>query len=301
MKILVAFISWVAILLITIIIGITLEIPDFIGLAAGIIIITLTIRHFIISVPEVTGLVTIDLFTGKLRPYGTGLHFIFPWEQVKAGNYINLRLVTQERTENYPASDGPALNAKWSFQYKPTVQGLPRHITVDETTINKGIADVGGSFLGATIASQSAETSRNETEKIEKGLQKKFEDATICDKTGAVCTIEDLYGIDLVRMSLADIDYEEKFQQARTSKAVAKKIKEIAEDIQTETTTGQKKDIPDKDALNTALIINKDVVKHVQEVEGKGGQALAALLMAMARGGSGGGDKDSGKKGGGKK
>jgi hypothetical protein len=247
-----------------------------IGVVAWFVALAYWHRLFLVSVPEVTGLVTINLLTGELHPYGTGIHFRFPWEQVKEGNFINLRIVTQERSEDYPSEDGPVLKVKWSFQYKSTVEGLPKYIAVDETTVNKGFGDVGSSFLGARIASEKAEACVNTREAIEKELQKKFEDVVKLGDTAKDHNLEQLYGVDLLRVSLADIDFETKYQGARSTQATAKKLKEVASNIQ------KGKKINDKDAFNAALIINGDVKKSIQEVEGEGGNALASLFMAMA-------------------
>jgi len=246
-----------------------------IGVVAWFIALAYWHSLFLVSVPEVTGLVTINLLTGELRPYGTGLHFRFPWEQVKEGNFINLRIVTQERSEDYPSKDGPVLKVKWSFQYRSTVKGLPKYIAVDETTVNTGFGDVGSSFLGAKIASEKAETCVNTREAIEKALQKEFENVEE-ENIEKKHNLEQLYGVDLLRVSLADIDFEQKYQGARSTQATAIKLKEVAGQIQ------EGKKIGDKDAFNAAMIINGDVKKTIQEVEGEGGQAIMAMAMAMA-------------------
>jgi hypothetical protein len=97
-------------------------------------------------------------------------------------------------------------------------------------------------------------------------------------------TPAELYGIELVRVSLADVDFEPTVQAVRATQMVSKKLLEIAKDIRK-----KHPDISDKDALNAAMIMNKDISKSVTEVEGQGGEALAALLMAMS--GKGGNKK----------
>lgn len=258
--------------------------PMTIGVVVWFVALAYWHRQFFISVPEVTGLVTINLITGRLHPYRTGVHFRYPWEQVKGGNYLNLRIVTQERKETYPSSDGPLMEAEWSFQYRPTIEGLPRYIAVDESTINKGLVDVGSSFLSSQIAKKEAIECKKEQTGLEGELKRTFEEEKIkiklADGKEEEITLEEFYGIDIVRVSLADLDYEEKFQQVRVTEQIATRLKKIAAGIKAENP-----DISSKDALNTAMIINKNVTKHVQEVEGEGGKALAGLFMAMATGG----------------
>jgi regulator of protease activity HflC (stomatin/prohibitin superfamily) len=265
-----------------------------IGFAIWIVLVTGTLRFFMVSVPEVAGLVTINLLSGRLYPYGPGLHFRYPWEQIKEGNYINFRLVKKEIDETYPAKDGPELKVKWFFQYRPQLNLLGRYIAVSEEVIDSGLTDVGSSFLSQEIGARrtSAESCKRDQNEIEQALRRYFEEESIIElfqegvNLGIPCeppegeapTLEWLYGINLVRVGIHDMDYEEKYQKARSSKAISKKLTEIANKL-------KRGNISEKDALNAAMIINKDIMKHVQEVEGKGGEALAALLMAMARGG----------------
>lgn len=269
------------------------------GAGAWVFFAIATLRLFLVSVPEITALITINLFlkTTKeepyknLRPYPTGMHFKYPWEQVEISNYINLRLITAPVSEDYPSRDGPLMQTRWSFQYRARWWQLATYIAVDQTTITSGLRDVGSSFLSATIAKTDAVDCKTNQAAIERELQKKFEGKVAgsaltagagTDPDEQESTLEDLYGIDVVRVALADIDYDEKFQKIRTSERVSTTIQDIAKKIQ----DGAKdQSINSKEAHTMALIINGDIVKNVQEVEGKGGEALAALLMAMSRGG----------------
>lgn len=269
------------------------------GAGAWIFTVTATLRLFLVSVPEITALITVNLFLKptedepykNLRPYPTGMHFKYPWEQVEPGNYINLRLITAEMTEDYPSSDGPLMKTRWSFQYRARWWQLATYLAVDQTTITGGLRDVGSSFLSATIAKSNAVDCKTNQASMEKELQKKFEEKVAGPaRTGATeekpdekeKTLENLYGIDVVRVALADIDYDERFQKIRTTERVSATIQDIAKKIQD---GAQDKSINSKEAHTMALIINGDVTKNVQEVEGEGGEALASLLMAMARGG----------------
>ena len=293
-----AAICWIM-LLSLVLLGAIMTFNDFrgilVGLGVWLVLVTSTLRFFMVSVPEVSGLVTVNLLgCGRLQPYGPGLHFRYPWEQVKDGNYINFRLIKKEIDETYPAKDGPELKIKWFFQYRPRLILLGRHIAVSEEVIDSGLTDVGSSFLSQEIGARrtSAESCKREQREIEEALRRYFEEESVIEllqdgvnlgipfepPEGEAPTLGWLYGIDLVRVGIHDMDYEEKYQRARSSKAVSKKLNEIADKL-------KRGDISEKDALNAAMIINKDITKNVQEVEGKGGEALAALLMAMARGG----------------
>lgn len=242
------------------------------GLILWCIIMSLSTKWFLVSVPEVTGLVTVNLLTGKLATYGTGLNVRYPWEQAKMGNYLNLRIETVERIESYPSKNGPLMMVKWAYQFKALRNRLDSYIGADDSTIKEGLDNIGSSNLQTSINKRDAEDCKKEKEEIEEELVSEF----------AKIKPEDLYGIELIKISLADIDYEEKYQRVRVTEAIAEKLKGIAKKLRTG-------DISEKDALNAAMIINGDIKKTVTEVEGKGGEALAALLMAMAQGK--GGDK----------
>lgn len=225
-----------------------------------------------VSVPEVTGLLTVNVFTGRLTPYGPGLHFKLPWEQIKEGLYINLRVITEDMEESYPSQDGPVMLVKWSFQYRPYLQFLERYIGADDNTIKKGLKDVGSSILSANIAGFPADNCKRNQQAIETELRAEFGTMTP--------TPEELYGIELVRVSLADVDYEPTVQAVRASEQVAAKLRQIATAIRAD-----HPEISQKDAMNAAMIIHGKIKKDVVEVEGQGGEALAALLIAMSRGG----------------
>ena len=267
-----AFICFAATFVVAVVLGLTIFRSLKLGLIIWCVLMFLLVKMFLVSVPEVTGLLTINVFSGKLVPYGTGLHFRFPWEQVKEGNYINLRVITEDMPESYPAQDGPEMLVKWSFQYRPHLKLLEKYISADDNTIKKGLKDVGSSILSANIAGFSADDCKKNQQAIEKELKKEFEEMKP--------TPEELYGIELIRVSLADVDYEPTVQAVRASEQVATRLRAIATAIQED-----HPEISQKDAMNAAMIIHGKIQKNVVEVEGQGGEALAALLIAMSRGG----------------
>ncbi len=282
----VALLFWILVAIIAIMVASTLfgKYGLTIGLALGILNFGLSVKYFLISVPEVTGLLTINLFGGKLFPYGPGLHFKYPWEIVKEKNYFSLEAVTVKREEfaTFVSRDGVPLLVDWTFQYRPDEEKLDTFIGFNRGEIEKGFADLLSGNISAAIAEQDAIPARANIQVIRDELQKPFEDTAAVGSPGI--KLEEKYGVQVVNTAIADIAFTEDFQKARTTERVAERLNMVAESLQKKS-DGTKKDIKDKDALNTALIINKNVTKHIQEVEGEGGQALAALIMAAARGG----------------
>lgn len=239
-----------------------------IGFALWVFAISLTLQPFLVSVPEYAELVTINLVSGKKKGYKTGLHFRYPWEQVKKGNYINLRLMPMDREEDYPAKDGPKMHAKWQLQYR--VLDAITYIGVGREAIEKVLTGVGSSVLSSSIARCNSEDAKTGQKDVEGKLQKEFQDLD---------TVK-LYGVEIPKVSLADLDYEVTIQKVRATEEIARRIKKIAADIRKDNPK-----IKEKDALNAALIIHGNISKSVVEVEGEGGEALAALLIAMSKGG----------------
>ncbi|MBI3305937.1 hypothetical protein HYZ82_02255 [Candidatus Nomurabacteria bacterium] len=251
-----------------------------------------------VSVPEYAALVTINLLKhggvadkekteakkreSPLKEYQTGLSFRYPWEQVKIGNYINLRLLPLGMEESYPAMDGPEMHTKWQAPYR--VKYPIKFIGVGREAVEDILRKAGSSVLSAFIAGKEAEEAKKEQEGMEGLLKDKF----------ASMKLEEECGVEIPVVSLADLDYEPEVQKVRASQYVARKLKQIARELQAKG-EGEGKPISDSDALTNAMIIHGKANLNVNEVKGKGGNALAALLMGMAQG-SGGKNKEGGNK-----
>ena len=248
------------------------------------------LKSFMVSVPEVTGLVTVNLLTGDMNAYGTGLGFRFPWEQVKDGNYINLRTTkTDDKQETFPCKDGPVVIVKWSSQYRSSVEQLPAYISVDEEIINKGLNEVASSFLTLKIRDMKSEEIREQAKKaeLETDLFKHFrESATVpvgqLGGSSINVPLEEFYGISIKLVTIADVDFEKSYQQARSTDQIMKKYKQTAKHV-----IGKKGDgsITNKDALDSVLMVagkgvKKDVLQETKVYDVS--PALANVLKAAA-------------------
>ena len=248
-----------------------------------------SIRPFMVSVPEYAALVTINLLghgIEALKEYKTGLWFRFPWEQAKIGNYINLRLLPLGQEEDYPAKDGPKMYTKWQAPYR--VINAITYIGVGREALEGILVKAGSGVLSAYIAKHKAEVAKEDQEGAERALELKFANMQLKEK----------YGVEIPVVTLADLDYEDSVQAVRASQYVARKLKEMAHELQAEG-IAKGKPMSDSDALTNAMIIHGKTTAHVNEVKGEGGNALAALLIAMAQ--CGGGDGKQKQEGGHKK
>jgi regulator of protease activity HflC (stomatin/prohibitin superfamily) len=242
------------------------------------------IKYFMVSVPEVTGLVTLNLATGEMNAYGSGLHFILPWEQVKDGNYINLRVVkTDIVTETFPSKDGPVMIIKWFLQYASSVELLTAYIAVSEEVINDGLNEVASSFLTMKIRDMEAEDVRDKEKKkaLENDLFEHFRQTvtipvTQPDGSSKDVPLEEYYGISIKLVTIADADFEADYQKARSTDQVMRKYKETADGIK-----GTDGSITNKDALDSVLMVaGKGVSKTVTQ-ETKVFDVTPALASAV--------------------
>ena len=284
-----ALIVWSVTLIIFVFVG-TLIVGLY-GTAIGIgvcgVVVAFTFKHFIVSVPEVTILLTINLVNGKLKEYNSGLHFKYPWEQIKNKNYLVMEMVSKSHQEDFAARDGPNVNVKWSYRYKPNKGMMKTYLETSDSVIDTGIQDIVSGFLSAIIAKMDAVDAREKITEIQKKIKNSFE------KTGRYKkTIEKSYGIDFLELSIADVEYEDRVQKARATGHIAQTLKATAKTIQ-----GRNKnsDITDKEAYNTALVIDGKIEKKeisiTTDVKGEGGNALAAIFIAGAQ--AAGGNKNS--------
>lgn len=224
------------------------------------------VRPFMVSVPEYTKLVTVNLFNGTLEAYDTGLSWRFPWEQVKDGNYINTRLIPLEGEEDYPAKDGAKLHAKWQAPYRVvdavTYIGVGRNA---EKIISAIISGVLSSFIGKGEAEEIKEKQADAEDILKKKLQ---EELVFTTPEGEKFK----YGIEVPVVTLADLDFDLAVQKARAAKAEARATKEIAKEF-----AGV-----DKDALEAAQVERGKASKQIFDVKGLDGVGAAAGAIASA-------------------
>jgi len=168
---------------------------------------------FVVSVPEVTGLITLNYFVRptpidpytNLHVYPPGLSFKFPWEQVKEGLYINLRIVTltffedfstksspskvtvrqtekdgsfthKTKTLRSKAGAGPKVTVRGEVQYRAILELLPRYIAVAEESILEGLLNIIRSDLAIEVAQTLPEKVRSEIKEAQKRLTELFRD-----------------------------------------------------------------------------------------------------------------------------
>lgn len=292
-RMIVALATWAAIA-VTVYLFLPFENP-LLFLGISVVLVGITIPSFTVFVPEVTGAIGLNIFTGTLYAFKPGAHFKYPWERVLEENYFKLKLVTQEFEETYAASDGPMMHVKASYQYAPRLDGLNVYITVDEKTIKEGFTDVVSSILSELISVEKAEDARTNVKKIENEVVRRIDnDAAVVN--GEVKTLKDKlelqYGVNFRIFSIADIDFSPDFQEARSGVARAEKLGKAAEAIQ-----GGDASVSRKAALNFVLVEQKKAQKNIFEFEGSQEGGILAAVAGKFLSGQGGGEKKASKMG----
>lgn len=271
----------------------------FLGTALWILLIGETLAFFLVAVPEVCGLITVNVFqktTVKDRyanqlVYMTGLWFHYPWEQVKEGLFINLRIVHQPFEEDFPGKDGPRTEHKGDIFYRPVPKWLPRYIAVDDTVINRGLIAITSSILSTLTAGRDAVKARKSIKFFQKKLSGAFRDhdemlKSASEVVDAELSEEEathswLFAIDVLTVKLSDVDYEPDFSITLSKEAQAKRISAYAKQLQEDNPN-----LSAKDAQNIADIRYGTARKDIFEVEGNAHQALAGLLAGIGRRGN---------------
>lgn len=273
-KIIVALASWAVVGFVSLLVTselLEMKSPLWGAVLWGVIMMNM-VRPFMVSVPEYTNLVTVNLFTGALEAYKTGLSWRFPWEQVKDGNYINTRLIPLEGEEDYPAQDGAELHAKWQAPYR--VVDAVTYIGVGRNAEKIIIAIVNG-VLSSFIGQGKAEEIKKKQADAEDALKQKLQDELLLTTPAGEKKYK--YGVEVPVVTLADLDFELAVQKARAAKAEARATKEIATEF-----AGV-----DKDALEAAQVERGKASKQIFDVKGLGGLGAAAGAIAGALKGRG--------------
>lgn len=233
---------------------------------------------FITSVPEITGLVVINIFTGLLKAFGPGWHFKYPWEKVKEENFFSLDPRTEKIEETYAAIDD-ILSFKGLYQYVPDPRNLDKFIVYrDENAIKHGLKTEISGIISDAIGSKKSEDARKQIKDIEKEVINHID--TVC--VGGVAIkhkLEGDYGINFKLFSIADIDFSKEYQAARSQNAITDQF--IQEDKKIK---AQYPDLSDKERANFMLLRKGNASKEIYEAEGNADKALLGLFMGALRG-----------------
>ncbi len=276
-----------------------------IGLVLWIIAVTQTIRVFLVSVPEITGLNVVNVLKSSKIPYGTmstfltGLGIKYPWEHYNLpsdgdghSSFIDLRSVVQAFIETAPSKDGITMIAAGTVVYRPIPRLLPKHVTVSDTVIKQQLVAIATGKSAQEIFKYRSEIVKKQTQKIEKALKDHFEVAKTSGLDGSK-SLEELYAVDVLEVTLADVDYSAEFTDALTARATMSVVQEAVNRLINENHIDPQK------ALDLAMMLLRpgSVEKKIFAIEGLDPN-LAHTLGSMFKDGA---DIARSVRGGGKK
>lgn len=233
-------------------------------------------KYFYVQVPEIAGGVVISKISGRTgRILKEGLHLILPWHYVKV---ISLERRTSREIiiDSIPTKNGGVITYKCSYQFKPCINHLGRFIENDESLIQKGIEDMIKSFIGQFSANYTVDQLLKKWGELEKFVCDKFKEEyeaydEILKKNVKYTELEHKYGVEIIRLSLTDIDLPKELQEQR-EKALKERYFEEGEKKRWQNTIKRiKKSFPnisDEKALNAIQVERDKIKKHVIEIEG---------------------------------
>lgn len=238
-----------------------------------------------VFVPEVTGLVLVNFFTGELRTVGTGLNFKWPWEMAREKNFFSLELVTKEvKEKTFAAKDGPLMQVKALFQYYTDIRLLHQRIKVDESTIEEGVNGVISGLISYAIGNENAEDARLKIKEIEKTVIDELKMPSVEVHKQLISpkeNMENRNGINFVLLTIEDIDFPEDYQEIRSAAARMEKLSQMTKDFKNQFTDPVTKQsgITDKEALNAALVEQQKAKKNIFEVEGSLASTVGGMII----------------------
>jgi len=252
-----------------------LSIHWLLSISAWLLIIGISFSKFVIYVPEVTGWVTHNKFSGKVIGYGSGYHIKYPWEKI--ADSISLKVVTNQFTKYYDAEDGPEMKFSCTYSYKPSENRLEQFIKVDKSTIESAILGGISTIASRFVSQKEAIEARGAVEEAGKEILTNFEDKTKVQTTEGDKGIEKAFGINVVMIRIDDIEYPESFRKARAASAQAKEMVDAAKTYKLdETVTG-------KDALNFILVQEGKADKKIIDLEGIDTTTLGKFFSKLVK------------------
>ena len=246
-----------------------------IGLTLGLAFFLSVLKIHLISVPEITGLVTLDVLRGVMHAYGPGWKIKYLWEQANDENYINLRLALTKSTYTFTSKDGVKVTFTSTIQYRARLRLLPIYIRVDKSEIDEQLDQVVRSVVTAGVMKKTADELRSDT-KVEE-LVKSLRSQLGQEENGH--EIEYRYGIDIEVVSLSEPTFSDDYVEATTAQVITKKFDEAARKLREDGGLG----LSGQAAMDVVLLANKEKIER--KVIGIEASELADKLSGAVRDG----------------
>jgi len=240
-----------------------------------------TMKWFLVSVPKITGLVSLNLLSKKLYNFGPGLQCRYPWDDYTEDDFVGLEVVTRRHEASYAAADGPSMHVVWLYQYAPRLSQLHVYIRIDESTIQQGFSGIIGGKISQEIARKEAEKARETMDEMETAVLKAIEDpksgtANDRNEVSMKVKLEKMYGVNFMLVTIEDVDYSPDYQKALEASAGISKFTEAAKAIKEELTG-----LDDQTTANVVLTIQGRGTRKSISIEGLDGNSPVSSAATM--------------------
>lgn len=152
-------------------------------------------------VPAGSALITSNLFSGKKKTYGFGVHFRYLWEQVFQKN-INMSTRHLTFEGSFFSKDSAKVSINGILLYEPLLSELPTYISIDKSAFKFGALSLLQSDMHYFIATSSIGNKPYEINKIKQPLKEYL--LTNHKEDFAI-----KYGVDIIGMSSLKVEHED--------------------------------------------------------------------------------------------
>jgi len=224
-----------------------LSIHWLLGIGAWLFVMGISLSSFVIFVPEITGWVTHNKFSGKVIGYKPGCHIKYPWEKIT--DSVSLKMRSGSFSETYNSKDGIDMLVKFSYGYEPSEDNLQTFIQTDESIIETEIMILISGILSNIISSYSADYNQTNRNKINEYLVKIFKITKAQNrqiqrggKPGVKNkNIKSAFGINMKMFHVESMKYSEPYKRAKAAESAnSRKINNIYEILEIDPSASNK-------------------------------------------------------------
>lgn len=224
------------------------------GLGIWLAVFLSILKLHLISVPEITGLVTLDVFRGVMHAYGSGWKIKYLWEQANDENYINMRLLPTSDSHALVTKDGVKVTFTYTVQYRARLRLLPIYIRVDKEDIDGALDAIVRSAISLKAMGRTADELRSD-EKVEEMNQALREEL---GQDGYGHEIEFRYGIDIEVVSISEPTFGEDYVESTTAQVITAKFDAAARKLRESDGLG----LSGQAAMDVVLLANKEKIER---------------------------------------
>lgn len=216
-----------------------------VGMSGGVKVATSIAPRFIVRVAQAQVFVTLNsLYTfiggsGEANvTYGPGTHAAYPWEARDPKGNLSLDIITLPFEDEVPGKE-TRLKVKGSMQFRVDIERAASFIGIDQSTIQGGIVDLIKSHISSMLATMTGDEAKAAITPLNQMLMTKFgfaptstaapagsppPTAPASEKDSRVSDLEKQYSIEVVAVTIAEIDLPPRVQESRDALDQAEQV-----------------------------------------------------------------------------